>query len=355
MEDQKPQVDRKYSKLLYEDENFWVDCQPFLLAHGYQLRPRYRPDWVPSWLGPSGNSSKGHEDKIRIQFTWVIDATRVSDGKQVVLKHVLNAETEMQIIEHLNSPSARADPRNRTIPLLDIITTPGSPGSFLVMPRCREFTYPPFHCRNEFVEAMTQYMEGLQFMHDHNIAHFDIAPKNMVMDESRVIPNGSHFGHPRTHTGFYGVFSWKDRCSVAPVDYYFIDFDLSSYHPEGKDTARRCQTLRTFRSIPELSDTIPFNPFPVDIFQLGLTLQELIDAYPALEEFRAVANTMTATDPAARPTAGNAAAQLRTIATSMSPSKLSERIWTKDTGLWKKLTRAVIGGYLNDYMPWPAL
>lgn len=28
---------------------FWVDYQPFLLSRGYKLRPRYQPDWVPSW------------------------------------------------------------------------------------------------------------------------------------------------------------------------------------------------------------------------------------------------------------------------------------------------------------------
>jgi hypothetical protein len=36
---------------------------------------------------------------------------------------------------------------------------PESPWSFLVMPYRRRFNYPPFHCRNEFLEAMTQFME----------------------------------------------------------------------------------------------------------------------------------------------------------------------------------------------------
>ena len=34
-------------------EQFWVEQQPFLLAHGYRLRPRYDPAWVPSWKLPS--------------------------------------------------------------------------------------------------------------------------------------------------------------------------------------------------------------------------------------------------------------------------------------------------------------
>lgn len=34
-----------------EAEKRWVSFQPYLLAKGYQLRPRYQPDWTPSWKG----------------------------------------------------------------------------------------------------------------------------------------------------------------------------------------------------------------------------------------------------------------------------------------------------------------
>lgn len=33
------------------DEVFWRDRHDFLQSRGYQLRPRFAPDWVPSWLG----------------------------------------------------------------------------------------------------------------------------------------------------------------------------------------------------------------------------------------------------------------------------------------------------------------
>lgn len=36
---------------LSEPEIFWRDHQLWLEEHGYMLRPRYRPDWVPSWKG----------------------------------------------------------------------------------------------------------------------------------------------------------------------------------------------------------------------------------------------------------------------------------------------------------------
>ncbi len=32
-------------------EGWWRDHQRPLNLHGYELRPRFRPDWTPSWLG----------------------------------------------------------------------------------------------------------------------------------------------------------------------------------------------------------------------------------------------------------------------------------------------------------------
>ena len=36
---------------LLPGEIFWRDRYFFLEGCGYTLRPRYRPDWKPSWLG----------------------------------------------------------------------------------------------------------------------------------------------------------------------------------------------------------------------------------------------------------------------------------------------------------------
>ncbi|KAJ7487215.1 kinase-like domain-containing protein [Mycena galericulata] len=340
----------EYSHLLEKHEQFWVDRQPFLLAQGYQLRPRYRPDWVPSWTVKEKLTGQ-YEDGLDILWRSVLDATHIHDGKKVILKGVPTDGPEIGIIKYLRSPPTPPFYQwNRTIPLLEIIEMPQSPWSFLVMPYCRRFNYPPFHCRYEFLEAMTQFLEGLQFMHDHNIAHFDIAPQNMMMDESRVIPMGSHFINPRTHTGFYGLFRWNDRCSAGPVNYYYIDFGLSLYLPGGKDAALHLGTLRSFRTIPELSKTVPYNPFQVDIFQLGLTIHKLIDAYPDLNDFRRVANDMTATNPDDRPTPAGALSDLQAIATAMTPTKLREQIWAKGTTSWQKVSRAVLGGYRYDYL-----
>ncbi|KAJ6489428.1 hypothetical protein DFH09DRAFT_1454750 [Mycena vulgaris] len=90
------------------------------------------------------------------------------------------------------------------------------------------------------------------------------------------------------------------------------------YFPGGKDSALTTGTLRTFKTIPELSLTVPYNPFKVDIFQLGLTMGNLID--------------------------------LNSIAARMSPEKLGAPILEKK-GLVSYFVRKVVSTYRKDYTP----
>ncbi|KAK7031958.1 kinase domain-containing protein, partial [Favolaschia claudopus] len=326
------------SSLLFKHEREWVDMQPFLLSVGYKLRPRYDPNWFPSW-GNTYVTEEPHEDALSSMRSDVLDAIRIADNQRVVLKRIQTNSREIKIIQYL---SQIQDPRNHTIPLLDVILLPPDNScSLLVTPYTRRFNHPAFHCRAEYVEAMQQFLEGLQFMHDHGVSHFDIAPQNMMMDESRVVPTGSHFTSPKSHTGYPGIFSWNNRCSVSPVRYYYIDFGLSMYFRKGRDAALTTGTLRTFNTIPELSLTVPYNPFKVDIFQLGLTMHKLIDTYPALKPFRPVADRMTSTDPNDRPEPVESLQELNIIANQIPPQKLRAPIVEK-TGRASYIARSAM-------------
>lgn len=48
---------------LTSTELFWRDNQPYLMSKGYLLRPRYMPDWVPSWKS-KGRDKWDCEDAI---------------------------------------------------------------------------------------------------------------------------------------------------------------------------------------------------------------------------------------------------------------------------------------------------
>jgi hypothetical protein len=96
-----------------------------------------------------------------------------------------------------------------------------------------------------------------------------------MMDESAVVPKGSHFCRPSTVDGFKPI-TWNNRCKVAPVQYYYIDFSLSTKHKSGLGSAAVLRNCGQVKTLPESSDTVPYNPFKADIYLLGYTMQEII-------------------------------------------------------------------------------
>jgi serine/threonine protein kinase len=104
----------------------------------------------------------------------------------------------------------------------------------------------------------------------------DVCMTNLAMDISKVVPKGSHFANWETHDGLdWQHFEWKERWSVRPVQYYIIDFGISLPLPE--------KNLVTFgvwgrdRTVPEMSPTNQYNPFKVDVYQLGRVFLQMID------------------------------------------------------------------------------
>ncbi|KAF8594507.1 hypothetical protein BDV93DRAFT_549204 [Ceratobasidium sp. AG-I] len=101
-------------------ENRWVSYQPYLLSKGYELRPRYRQDWVPSW-NAIGQSSYGCEDRGDTLALNVLDATRVEDGRRVAIKLLLpspddrDGVEELEILQRFSSEPFRSDPTNHTV------------------------------------------------------------------------------------------------------------------------------------------------------------------------------------------------------------------------------------------------
>ena len=96
------------------------------------------------------------------------------------------------------------------------------------------------------------------------------------MDEESVIPNRSHFCRPWTYDGLNRIKDWRDRCQVA-VNYYYIDFGLSDLYPNGSQNALAVGTSGQIKTVPELSNQVPYNPFKVDIYQLGYTFLTVIE------------------------------------------------------------------------------
>ncbi|KAJ7323065.1 hypothetical protein DFH08DRAFT_1030333 [Mycena albidolilacea] len=120
--------------------------------------------------------------------------------------------------------------------------------------------------------------------------------------------------------------------------------------PKGKDSSPWIGIHRTFAVIPELSETVPCNPFKVDVFQLGLTMADVIKEYLTLRVFSPVANRMISINPADRPEPAQSLEEFNIIVARISAKKLRAPILGK-YGAVTYLAKSVTSVFQKDYPP----
>ena len=120
-----------------------------------------------------------------------MDATRISDGKPVMLKRLLREEGPYEISRLFSTEPLFTNPRNHCVQLLNVIELPNDP-PIMVHPLLRPFYDPPFQTYGEFVTFFAQICEvssvcsdymtqsgqlhqGVQFMHQNHVAHRYVA------------------------------------------------------------------------------------------------------------------------------------------------------------------------------------
>ncbi|KAI0723542.1 kinase-like domain-containing protein [Earliella scabrosa] len=324
-------------------EEFWIDRHDFFYSRGYVLRPRYRPGWIPSWrLDPTMNILHA-EDRLSFRVTcdqaYVMDARRLSDGKQVAIKKLSSDSNELRIGAYMSSEGLRQDTRNHCVPILDVLVDPNDPTmTFIVMPLLRYIDDPDFDTVGSILDCVEQLLEGLVFLHEHNIAHRqlinvfrDCAYRNIMMDASSIFPQGFH---PITDMSLP-----NDITSTAPVlprasvivPYYYVDFGISTLF-DADDRDRLVTGMYGLdRDVPELSDEIPYDPFKVDVFILGNMFRKtfLHQKYSNVDILSPLVARMLDQDPTARPSAIEALKHFRAI---------SETVWTLKR-LWRARRR----------------
>lgn len=93
----------------------------------------------------------------------------------------------------------------------------------------------------------------------------------------------------------------------ADVKYYFTDFGISTRFAADDETKLVLGSKGLDKSPPELSDTVPYDPFKLDIYILGnLFRKTFTQKYRNLSMLDPLVEKMTARDPALRPTAEEA-------------------------------------------------
>jgi hypothetical protein len=93
-----------------------------------------------------------------------MDATRISDGRPVMLKKVPLREGpyELQINKLFSTEPVYSDPRNHCVQLLDVVELPNEP-PILVHPLLHPFHKPPLRTFGEFVTFFSQICEVRSF------------------------------------------------------------------------------------------------------------------------------------------------------------------------------------------------
>ncbi|KAF9001610.1 kinase-like domain-containing protein [Cyathus striatus] len=332
---------------LSDEEGFWRNHQQWLEQQGYILRQRYDPRWVPSWNASPAISIHKSEDSLRpgAMLGFLMDAIRVSDGQQVILKRsrVMDFIVEPGIGALFSSTVLLRNSDNHCIPFYDVIGTPDSSAHVLiVMPFLLPFYEPQFATIGEIVEFFREILEGLQFMHRQNIAHCDVKVNNIMSDSLHLYRKRPHPTYTRTDLTNTGDPKVEWNRSERPVKHYLVDFGISRHFPGGHARLRAPRFGGMWQSVPEFRDlTYSYcNPFAVDVFCMGemirsnfLVGESLFIPYRGLEFMEDLVADMVQVDPKRRPSMDEVMTRFTAIVWDLSDSKLQSRAVTMNEPL----------------------
>ena len=142
-----------------------------------------------------------------------------------------------------------------------------------------------------FVPLLTVF-QGLAFMHSHCVAHRSVSPSFCDITANAPYAQGlfpqKYTDGCLTHVSawvspcdeYFSAPRYLGPCSYDPslgresqVLYYFTDYGILSYFPEGTEPHLVLGLAGRDRDVPELSDEVPYDPFKVDIFTIGNVLR----------------------------------------------------------------------------------
>ncbi|KII92692.1 hypothetical protein PLICRDRAFT_679064 [Plicaturopsis crispa FD-325 SS-3] len=313
-------------------ERFWVQHYTWLEERGYRLRKRFAPDWIPSWL--ETNKLLDYFEDSRSVFTpQICDATRISDGAFVSLKKLSKSvhPFEVDIGRYFTSEPLASDPRNHCAPFIEVLQVPDDDDlAVVVMPLLRYYDNPRFDTFGEAVDFFQQVIEGLQFMHEHHVAHRDIKWNNVMMDATPLYPIPYHPYTLSMRRDYTGPAKHRTR-TQHPVKYYFIDFGISRRYNPADGPPLEDPIWGGDKTVPEFHKALdPCDPFPTDIYYLGNMIRQgfLIERY-GFDFMRPLIEDMVQDDPSKRPQIDEVASRFQAIRASLSNWKLRSRIVKK--------------------------
>ncbi|KZS89822.1 hypothetical protein SISNIDRAFT_385705, partial [Sistotremastrum niveocremeum HHB9708] len=309
-----PETDDSYYARLLSTEKKWAKYQPWLQSIGYLLRPRYQPGWVPSWRRTKRKVTKCEDHVLPDRKGVVMDATRISDNRTVILKFTPTETQELPIWQFLTSPVLQKDTRNHCVPLLDIHPLPDNDDyAVAVMPLLVLFNYVPLQTMGEVFACLYHLLEGIVFLHKHNVAHLDFCAPNTFMEPGpSLFPKGFHPARltmridSRRRDRVHRLPPFTCR-TLSEVRYFFIDFGESVRFASEEKRELISGRVGHYTDIPEFKSNDPYDPFMVDIRAFGEMIKDVIlGEYKGVESLEPFVSKLCSDSPTDRPTAAEA-------------------------------------------------
>lgn len=85
-----------------------------------------------------------------------MDATRISDGRVVIMKRVQRDSEELRIMQYFSQEDSRTDGRNHCVPILDMLDPGIGDDVLVVLPLLRNFDDPKFESVENAVDFVKQ-------------------------------------------------------------------------------------------------------------------------------------------------------------------------------------------------------
>jgi hypothetical protein len=236
-----------------------------------------------------------------------------------MIKRISRGSTELSIFLDLNSAQLRNDPWNPCPHILRVVDhEPASEYSYLFMERLNEYNIPPMTTVSHFLDFFRQALEGLSFLHEHDLVGFScsdprsfmadlscgllsynsssssLPPSTTSLGESQGVSTSftSHLGRREDHFNKLDNPSVRlfDR-STYPVKYYFVNFTRAQ-RVEGHHQEQN-QIISTHHSHVHLSKR-GFQ-FKQDVKELGLLLEGRLGDMPFIvsTKFKSLVKSMT--------------------------------------------------------------
>ncbi|TFY71477.1 hypothetical protein EVG20_g1544 [Dentipellis fragilis] len=345
------ELDRRFAEdpgIVAYGETWWRDHYESLSQLGYILRPRYHPKWTPPWRATGRHYTEYEEGHRRGGSSVIMDAMRASDGTYVTLKkldfvHSRSSTEEVDINNYLSSHDLLSDPRNHCARAIQILQMPDEQNVYiLVMPLLRPFDDPGFTTIGEAVAFFTQIFEGLQFLHEHRVAHRDCCEGNILMDATPMYPEPWHPVELKRRRDWKGKAQHWTR-TEHPVKYYYIDYGLSQHFKSDSSQTWPPLTLPAHggdKTAPENQQdkwNTPCNPFATDIYYLGNLIREsFMQNYYGFGFMKKLVADMVKNEPSKRPEINEVVTRFAKIRESLHAWKLRSRAIPRKE--WKIVT-----------------